>query len=70
MMGKTIEKCLYCDGDVDNHIGTCPYHPKNSRVPISPMETMKMMFNLGWECPRCRNIYSPLTSSCSKCNKD
>ena len=44
--------CKYCTPQVNPGVGYIGFHP----------------YTTGWECPKCRSVYSPATTECYKCN--
>lgn len=62
-----MTECEFCHKDVEKgfHDPACPL----SASPLDGNSILRLMYNVGWECPRCARIYGPTVTDCSPCNK-
>lgn len=58
--------CQFCgvDTSMESHKETCPDIEN-----VSPEFVSNQMFTIGWICPRCDRIFSPMKFECDICNK-
>ncbi len=62
--------CDFCKVDTDKggHKTSCPKWSEVSDGMTLP-DQAKLIYSIGWECPRCRRVYGPLKTDCNFCNK-
>lgn len=55
--------CSACRSNINSVVYT-PYYP-NTTYPYYPQTTT--VVQQGWECPKCKRVYSPCMVMCSYC---
>lgn len=58
--------CPTCSVDIEKtgHEDWCP----NNGV-CDEVTSLKRIMSIGWSCPKCSRVWSPLTRECAPCNK-
>jgi len=58
-----IENCPYCTPTTGGHSYNCPNNPSHQ---MGRLEVLSP--TLGWECPKCGNVYAPSVAKCETCS--